>query len=109
MSLNFSNTAIGRLRIAGIAEGISFLFLLLIAMPLKYLADIPEAVLITGWIHGALFILYITALLYVWRAKRWPVFRVAVGVGASLIPFGTFITDKKLRNEENALVMYSAR
>ena len=109
MSLNFSNTAIGRLRIAGIAEGISFLFLLFIAMPLKYLADIPEAVLITGWIHGALFILYTIALLQVWHTKRWPLLRVAIGFGASLIPFGTFITDKKLRKEENAMVMYSAR
>ena len=107
--MNFSNTAIGRLRLAGIAEGISFLFLLTIAMPLKYMADMPEAVLVTGWIHGALFILYITALLYVWRAKRWPLLRVAIGFGASLIPFGTFITDKKLREEEKAMVVYSMR
>ena len=48
-----------RFRITGIAEGISFLVLLLIAMPLKYLMHIPEAVKYTGWVHGALFITFI--------------------------------------------------
>ncbi|MEP7128906.1 MAG: DUF3817 domain-containing protein, partial [Chitinophagales bacterium] len=62
MKLNFSNTSIGRLRLAGITEGISFLVLLFIAMPLKYFADIPEAVKYTGWLHGLLFILYLVAL-----------------------------------------------
>jgi len=40
-----------RFRMIGIAEGVSFLVLLLIAMPLKYLMNIPEAAKIMGWIH----------------------------------------------------------
>ena len=58
-----------------IAEGISFLLLLLIAMPLKYLADLPLAVKYVGWLHGLLFIIYLFQLLYLtielkWRFKR---------------------------------------
>ena len=48
-----------RFRTIGIAEGISFLVLLLIAMPMKYFLKIPEAVKIVGWMHGALFVGYI--------------------------------------------------
>ena len=43
----------------GIAEGISFLVLLLIAMPLKYFMQMPEAVKFVGWVHGALFVAFI--------------------------------------------------
>ena len=54
-----SEKLLHRFRMIGIAEGISFLVLLLIAMPLKYFMHIPEAVKIMGWIHGALFISFI--------------------------------------------------
>lgn len=50
---------IHRFRMIGIAEGISFLVLLLIAMPLKYIFKMPEAVKIVGWVHGALFLTFI--------------------------------------------------
>ena len=63
MSLQFSNTPIGRLRIIGIAEGISFLTLLFIAMPIKYLAGNPEVVWYVGWGHGLLFMLFILPLI----------------------------------------------
>jgi integral membrane protein len=49
---------ISNLRIIGFIEGVSFLILLLIAMPLKYYFDLPMAVKITGWIHGVLFPLH---------------------------------------------------
>ena len=75
MNLHFSNTAIGRLRMAGIAEGISFITLLFIAMPVKYLAGNPGLVWYVGWVHGLLFMLYILALITVkinleWKFKK---------------------------------------
>jgi integral membrane protein len=48
-----------RFRMIGIAEGISFLVLLIIAMPLKYFYNQPLAVKYVGWAHGALFVAYI--------------------------------------------------
>ncbi|MBB6672766.1 DUF3817 domain-containing protein [Cohnella nanjingensis] len=95
----FSN-AVRALRKIGIAEGISFLVLLLIAMPLKYWADMPIMVQIVGSIHGFLFGAYLIALLVVWIRRRWSFWRVLVAGIASLLPFGTFVLDRRLRKEE---------
>lgn len=89
-------TALGRLRFVGFYEGISFLVLLLIAMPLKYWADVPQAVTIAGGLHGLLFVLYMLALLQVWISHRWSIFKVAAAFIAAFLPFGTFVLDKKL-------------
>lgn len=96
-----SNTTIGRLRIAGITEGISFLVLLFIAMPLKYVLHIPQPVKIIGWIHGFLFILYILAIAHATAEKRWVLRKTMIAFIAAFIPFGPFLIDKKLKAEEN--------
>ncbi|GAB3526498.1 DUF3817 domain-containing protein [Pontibacter brevis] len=98
-------TPISRLRTVGIYEGISYLLLLGIGMPLKYMLGIPEVVKYVGWAHGVLFILYMVALLQVTLVHRWSIMKVAAGVIASLLPFGPFILDKKLLHteEEKAL------
>ncbi|MOA22053.1 hypothetical protein D3C78_1425830 [compost metagenome] len=93
-------TAIGRLRFIGIFEGISFLVLLLIAMPLKYWADIPMAVTIVGALHGLLFVLYLLAVLNVWITNRWSFLKVVLAVIASFLPFGPFVLDKKLLRDQ---------
>ena len=96
-------SAIGRLRIIGIAEGISLLLLLFVAMPLKYYAGRPQMVTVTGWIHGALFILFMIATLDVYRKHKWPFARVIVAFLAAFFPFGTFIFDRQLRKEQPLL------
>lgn len=103
MHLHFSNSDIGRLRMAGIAEGISFVTLLFIAMPAKYIAGNPGLVWYIGWVHGLLFLLYILALITVKINLEWKFKRTVVAFFASLIPFGTFIMDKSLRKEEQNL------
>jgi integral membrane protein len=95
-------TPIGRLRIIAFIEGISFLLLLGVAMPLKYFAGMPAAVKTAGWIHGVLFMLYLFAVAEVTFRRRLP-FALACGaLLASLIPFGTFALDARLRREERA-------
>ena len=64
-------TPISRLRTVGIYEGISYLLLLGIAMPIKYMLGIPEVVKYVGWAHGVLFVLYMAALLQVTLVHRW--------------------------------------
>lgn len=93
-------TPISRLRTVGIYEGISYLLLLGIAMPIKYMLGIPEVVKYVGWAHGVLFVLYMMALLQVTLVHRWSVLKVAAGVLASLLPFGPFILDRKLLHAE---------
>ena len=93
-----------RFRMIGIAEGISFLVLLLIAMPIKYFLKIPEAVKIVGWMHGALFITYIYYAIEVAVTFKKNIGWCLKALIAAFIPLGTFVTDKQLKKEENALV-----
>ena len=90
---------IDRLRLIGLLEGVSFLVLLGVAMPLKYLAGYPIAVQVVGWIHGALFVAFCAALFHVWRTAPWNVGRAAVVMVAALIPFGPFVIDGRLKGE----------
>lgn len=91
------------LRLIGIAEGFSFLILLLIAMPLKYWADWPYAVKYIGWAHGLLFILYIIAVFAAIKAMNWGFKGVAIALVASLLPAGTLVLDRGWRRRESEL------
>ena len=82
------------------AEGISFLTLLFIAMPMKYFMGMPEVVRIVGSIHGGLFVLYVGLLAMLHVRQRWPFSFSSYALLASVIPFGTFMLDKQLRKKE---------
>lgn len=92
---------IRQLRIVGIAEGISFIVLLFIAMPLKYAAGYPLAVTVVGSIHGFLFIAYLIAMIRALLEYKWGMKKISCVFVAAIVPFGTFILDGKLRKEEN--------
>ena len=81
-------------------EGISLLVLLFIAMPLKYIWQQPMAVKIIGWIHGALFVLFMILAFRVYEQKSWPFKKLILAFVAAFLPFGTFVFDKKLKEEE---------
>jgi integral membrane protein len=91
------------LRFVGITEGISFLILLLVAMPLKYFFGWPFAVKVVGWAHGILFVAYIAAVLLAIRAMKWRWISVGVALAASLIPIGTFVLDRSWKRREDEL------
>ncbi len=95
-------TPIERLRKVGMVEAVSFLLLLGVAMPLKYLAGQPLAVKIVGWAHGVLFIAFGAALYKAWDTHDWPVSKAAKVFMMSLIPFGPFFIDKSLKAEDEA-------
>lgn len=89
------NPIITRFRSIAIAEGWSFLILLFIAMPLKYLAGMPWAVKVVGWAHGVLFIAYWIMAVPLFTKLKWDLERI-MGLGlASILPFGTFVMERK--------------
>ena len=90
-------TPIGRLRFIGTVEAISFLVLLLIAMPLKYWGDIPEVVTYVGMAHGVLFVLYLLAILNALIVRKLSFIMSIVAVIAAFIPLGPFFVDRKIR------------
>ncbi|MFM2362498.1 MAG: DUF3817 domain-containing protein [Sphingobacteriales bacterium] len=93
---------LSRLRLVGFAEGLSWLLLLGIAMPLKYIWQQPAAVKMVGWAHGVLFMLYLLLLLLVKIEKHWPLKKWFYGIAAAFLPFGTWIFDAQLKKENRA-------
>lgn len=89
-------TELGRLRILAFIEGISFLVILFVTMPLKYIFDYPQANMAVGMIHGLLFMLYILAVLRAKFAFDWNLKTLFLALVASIIPFGTFWADEKI-------------
>ncbi|MET7000455.1 DUF3817 domain-containing protein [Chitinophaga defluvii] len=100
MKANLLTSAIGRLRFVAFFEGLSLLVLLLIAMPLKYWADMPQAVKVIGMLHGILFIAYVIFVMEVKLAHKWAYGKTFGALVASVIPFGTFYADAKWFKKE---------
>ena len=86
-------------RKVAVAEGISYLLLLFVAMPLKYFANLPLAVKYTGWAHGLLFVLYAAFLIMAWMEQKWKFGKAVLIFLASLLPFMPFVVDRKLKDE----------
>ena len=89
-------TARTQFRIVSLLEGISYVVLLAIAMPLKYAAGEPAAVAIVGRIHGGLFVLFGAALLHVAMREKWPRRAMVIAAIAAIVPLGAFWLERKL-------------
>ena len=76
-------------------EAISFLVLLGIAMPLKYVWEMPQMVRIVGMAHGVLFILYIGGALYMFKKLKWSISDLFIVIMCSILPFGPFYVERK--------------
>ena len=90
-----ANSILKILRVVAILEGISYL-LLFITMPLKRLYAMPEPNYFVGMAHGVLFIAYITLVFLANNHQKWSVKTQFYAYIASLIPFGTFVAEKKI-------------
>lgn len=82
-----------------LAEGSSFLLLLFVAMPMKYLMGMPKVVTVVGAIHGILFLAYVAQLAKLRTTLQWDNKFSFHAFLASLLPFGPFIFDKHLREK----------
>jgi integral membrane protein len=93
-------------------EGTSFILLMFVAMPLKYLSGIPdvgkEIVFWVGLIHGLLFIAYAAVTFVAWGQGALTVKLVGLAALASLLPFGPFVLDRKLKKLEERTAEPSA-
>lgn len=88
------------MRLTGIIEGLSFIILLVVAMPLKYVWGKPEMVRIVGMAHGVLFVLYIFLTVVAKFQYPWTWKRIMILWIASVVPFGTFYADYKMLRHE---------
>ncbi|SDS53042.1 integral membrane protein [Gillisia sp. Hel1_33_143] len=82
-------------KIISILEGLSFLILLLIAMPLKYIYHMDIYVRVVGMAHGVLFITYILGALLLFKQLNWKLKTLSIIILCSVIPLGPFYIEKK--------------
>lgn len=91
------------LRLISFLEGLSFLFLLGIAMPLKYKFNNPVLIPYAGMTHGVLFIAFVVVLLVVCQRQKWSLTVFVFGLVAGFLPFMPFVFEryiaKKVDNE----------
>ena len=101
--MDWLKTSLGRLRVIGWWEGLSFLLLLGVAMPLKYYFDRPGYVRVVGMAHGVLFLLYLAAAGQAAMVQKWSWRRTVPVFIASLLPAGPFVLEAKLLRGEKPL------
>jgi integral membrane protein len=93
---NLLKTQLGRLRVLAFVEGVSFLVILFVTMPLKYYFNEPQPNKVFGMVHGLLFVLYVLAVIQMKIEHNWSFKKFGLALLASIIPFGTFWADAKL-------------
>ena len=81
----------------GFLEGVSYLILLFIAMPLKYFMEMQSPVRIVGMAHGVLFIAFCILLLMATIKYKWSIKLATIGFLLSFLPFGTFYLERILK------------
>lgn len=82
-------------RVVSFLEAISFLILLIIAMPLKYVYDQPQYVSMVGMAHGILFVAYLFGAYLMFEKLNWTLKTLLIVGLCSILPFGPFYVDKK--------------
>lgn len=85
-------------RIVALLEGISYILLLFIATPIKYILNDPQYVKMLGMPHGVLFVAYVALAVLFKKQFSWNNKTFIIVLIASLIPFGTFYIDRKYLN-----------
>ncbi len=100
MMLELISDPLVRFRAIALVEGLSFLMLLFISMPMKYYLGFATFSWYVGAAHGGLFVIYLIFAIEIWIRRRinaWQFIRVFI---ASIIPFGTFFNDKMLKEQQ---------
>lgn len=87
-------------RIIGVIEGLTTIALFLVAMPLKYLADMPAFVPPVGMTHGVAWLAYIAAMVICLPGKGFTLWQWLRTFLAALFPFGTFLNDPMIARRE---------
>ena len=91
------------LRLLGIVEGLSLIFLLFIAMPMRAATHNPSIVRGAGSAHGVLFLMFIYTLIDAASTYKWPKRTLLTGLAMSCLPFGTFWFDRKVLRQAQAI------
>lgn len=90
---------LSRFCLIAILEGLSYIFLLGVSMPIKYGLGNELWVKYNGWIHGLLFVIYVVLLIRLAMRDNWKMSRISLAFFATFVPFLPFYVERKLRKE----------
>src|SRR5690606_36682843 len=85
----------GIFRVSGWREGLSYILLLGVAMPIKYVWGNPSWVSVVGSAHGGLFVLYVLLAFVLFLREKWSFKKFAYALIASFRPSGPLVFDAK--------------
>ncbi len=97
------SASLTRYRVMAYTVGVGLVILVLIGMPLKYLAGSPAVVEVVGPLHGFLYLVYLMAALDLAIRRRWSLPRTAVVLLAGTVPFLSFVVEHQVTREVRAL------
>ncbi len=89
-----------KFRLINKVEGLSYIFLLFVAMPLKYMGGFPIATKIAGMIHGVLFIAFVYQLIIATEEVPFSKKEAFIFFIASIIPFGSFYVEAQFKKRD---------
>jgi len=82
-------------KIIALLEGVSYILLLFVAVPLKYWGGNEQYVKLLGMPHGLLFVTYIILAYLLKEDEKWNKTEFFIVLSCSILPFGTFYIDRK--------------
>ena len=96
------SSSLGRFRLLAVLVGIGLLVLVLVAMPLRYLADYPHFSEYFSPVHGLLYMLYLVATVDLGRRVGWSALRMLGVMLAGTVPFLSFVVERRVAREAAA-------
>jgi integral membrane protein len=87
-------------RVMAYVVGVGLLILVLVAMPLKYLADSEGLIGIVGPLHGFLYMVYLVATVGLAFRSRWTPVKTVLVMLAGTVPFVSFVVERRVAAEE---------
>lgn len=82
-------------RAAAVVTGVGLLFLVLVAMPLRYLGDEPGVSQAYSPVHGLIFMVYVVVVVWLASRRRWTPGRTLLVVLAGAVPFASFVVERR--------------
>jgi integral membrane protein len=97
-------TVLGRYRVLAYCTGVLLVILVFVGLPLQWWAGVPQVSAVVGVAHGVFFFpLYLLATLHLGYRRNWSIIKILIVAAAGVIPFGSFVTERRVVREEAAL------
>ena len=89
-----------RYRLLANVVSVVLLVLMFVAVPLRYLAGVPEVSKTVSPVHGVLYILLVISVVLLGRDRRWPVSRIALVALGGTVPLLSFWVERRVARQE---------